>query len=156
MLPRRSTRCNPPITPTQLPPLPQYNPAVLQVVVTAAVTIVLTQINASGTSGAGTGVNSTQGDSHGHPRECSYKYFTKCKPKAFNGSGGIVALSQWIEKTESMFEICSCPVGSKVKFAACSFSDRALTWWNGHVKSLTLIVANAMGRETLKDLMIEE
>ena len=43
-----------------------------------------------------------------------------------------------------------------MKFDTCTFSDRALTWWNGHVKSLTLIVANSMGWEKLKDLMLGE
>ena len=38
----------------------------------------------------------------------------------------------------------------------CTFFDRALTWWNGHVKSFTLVLANAMGWETLKDLIIGE
>ena len=43
-----------------------------------------------------------------------------------------------------------------MKFTAYTFETKALTWWNSHVKSLSLIVANAMGWETLKDLMIEE
>ena len=30
---------------------------------------------------------------------------------------------------------------SKVKFAACTFIDRALSWWNGHFSSLTLPIA---------------
>ena len=75
---------------------------------------------------------------------------------SFKGTGGVIALSQWFEKTESVFKICSCPEESKVKFVAYTFETKALTWWNRHVKSLSLIVANAMGWETLKDLMIEE
>ena len=89
-------------------------------------------------------------------RECSYKDFTNCKPKPFYGTGGVIALSQWFEKTESVFEICSCPAACKVKYAACTFEGKALTWWNGHVKALTLVVANDMGWETMKDLMTEE
>ena len=89
-------------------------------------------------------------------RECTYKDFTNCKPRTFNGIGGVIALSQWFEKTESIFEICSYTEGSKVKFVACTFSDRPLTWLNSHVKSLTLIVANAMGWEALKGLIIKE
>ena len=79
-----------------------------------------------------------------------------CKPLSFKGTGGVISLSQWFEKTESVFEICSCSEESKVKFVACTFETKALTWWNGHVKSLSLIVANAMGWDTLKDLMIKE
>ena len=43
-----------------------------------------------------------------------------------------------------------------MKFAACTFIDRALTWWNSQVKSLTLPVANTMGWESLKELMLVE
>ena len=63
---------------------------------------------------------------------------------------------RWFEKTYWVFEICSCPEGSKVKFAACTFSNRALTWWKSHVKSLTLSVANSIGWGNLKELMLEE
>lgn len=63
---------------------------------------------------------------------------------------------RWFKKTNSVFEIYLCPKGSKVKFVACTFSHRALTWLNGHVKSLTLLVDNAMGWENLKEMMREE
>lgn len=74
----------------------------------------------------------------------------------FNDTGGVIALMQWFEKTETVFEICSCQEISKVKFAACTFTDRALTWWKGHVKSIYLPVANAMNWEDLKVLLLEE
>ena len=67
-----------------------------------------------------------------------------------------MALSQWIEKTEAVFEIYSCQERSKANFVACTFSERALTWWNGHVKSLTLVVANSMGWENLKQMLMQE
>ena len=67
-----------------------------------------------------------------------------------------MALSQWIEKLEAVFEIYPCLEGRKVKFAACTFSERALTWWNSHVKSLTLVVANSMGWENLKQMLMQE
>ena len=78
------------------------------------------------------------------------------KTKEFNGSGGVIALMQWFEKTETVFEICSCQETSKVKFAACTFIDRALTWWKSHVNSVTLTVVNAMSWEELKVLLLEE
>lgn len=43
-----------------------------------------------------------------------------------------------------------------MKFVSCTFSDRAPTWWNGYVKSLTLVVANSLGWENLKTLMTGE
>ena len=101
-------------------------------------------------------INSNRGDNQGFTRECSYKRFTNGKPKSFNASGGVITLMQWFEKTESVFEICACPEASKVKFAACTFSGRARTWWKGHVNSLTLPETNSMSWEELKTLMLEE
>ena len=43
-----------------------------------------------------------------------------------------------------------------MKFAACTFSNRALTWWNSDVNSLTLSVANSIGWENLKEMMLQE
>ena len=127
-----------------------------QVAVIAAVAADITQINASGASGAGNGTNHlNHGESHGHPRECSYKDFTNGKPKTFHESGGVITLIQWFEKTESVFEICVCPETSKVKYVTSTFSDRALTWWKGHVKALTLLVENSMSWVYLKILMLE-
>ncbi|CAH1451264.1 unnamed protein product [Lactuca virosa] len=94
MPPRRSARRNPPITQIHPPlPPPQYNPAAIQAAVAAAVTTTLAQFNTTGTRGSGTAVHSTQVDPPVHSRECSYKDFTNCKPRAFNDSGGIISLS---------------------------------------------------------------
>ena len=67
-----------------------------------------------------------------------------------------MVLRQWIEKMESVFEICAFLEGNKVKFVTCTFSDRALTWWNGHVKYLTLVVAYSISWEKLKDMLMKE
>lgn len=67
-----------------------------------------------------------------------------------------IILKRWIEKTKSVFEICACPEESKVKFTACTFADGALSRWNGHIKLLTLPVANSMSREDLKIMMLAE
>ncbi|XP_052625910.1 putative disease resistance protein At3g14460 [Lactuca sativa] len=52
--------------------------------------------------------------------------------------------------------MCPCPEESKIKFASFTFTERALKWWNGHVKSLSLVTDNAMGWDTLKDLLTRE
>nr|GEX81394.1 putative zinc finger, CCHC-type [Tanacetum cinerariifolium] len=39
---------------------------------------------------------------------CSYKTFLNCKPYSFNGTEGVVGLSQWLEKMKSVFEINKC------------------------------------------------
>ena len=78
----------------------------------------MSQINASGTNGSGSGVNpSNLGDIHGHTNECSYKDLTNDKPRSFDGTGGVIALTRWFEKTKSFFEICAFPETSKVKFS---------------------------------------
>lgn len=100
--------------------------------------------------------NSSQGDSSGGPRVCSYKDFMGCKPTTFNGKGGVVALTRWIEKVESVFDISSCIEANKVKFAAGTFLETALSWWNSHIKTVTLEVANTTPWEDFKAMMVEE
>ncbi|GKB24616.1 hypothetical protein Tco_0864017 [Tanacetum coccineum] len=62
------------------------------------------------------------------PRECKYKDFLNCKPLTFKGTEGVVVLSQWFEKMESVFHISNCAVENQVKFATCTFLRNALTW----------------------------
>ncbi|GJW62103.1 hypothetical protein Tco_0111438, partial [Tanacetum coccineum] len=64
------------------------------------------------------------------PHACTYKDFLNCKPLTFKGTEGVVALSQWLEKMESVFHISNCAVENQVKFATCTFLGNALTWWN--------------------------
>ncbi|GKB39366.1 putative reverse transcriptase domain-containing protein [Tanacetum coccineum] len=49
------------------------------------------------------------------PRECTYKDFLNCKPLTFKGTEGVVVLSQWFEKMESVFHISNCAVENQVK-----------------------------------------
>nr|GEX12636.1 hypothetical protein [Tanacetum cinerariifolium] len=42
------------------------------------------------------------------PRECTYKDFLNCKPFTFKGTEGVVVLTQWFEKMESIFHISNC------------------------------------------------
>nr|GEV56250.1 hypothetical protein [Tanacetum cinerariifolium] len=77
-------------------------------------------------------------------RECTYPDFLKCQPLNFKGTEGVVGLSQWFEKTESVFSISNCTVACKVKFATCTLQGNALTWWNSHVKTTTPEAAHAM------------
>ncbi|GKF37397.1 hypothetical protein Tco_0114155, partial [Tanacetum coccineum] len=63
--------------------------------------------------------NSTNGDgshsSHGDNRRnmqtarpCFYADFMKCQPLNFKGAEGMVGLTRWIEKMESVFNISGC------------------------------------------------
>ena len=107
------------------PPPPQFDPVVFQTAVAAAVVAALSHINPGGSGGAPQPQN--QEGSQGHRKECSYKDFMNAKPISFDGTGGLIALTRWFEKIESIFEICACSESDKVKFAACTFTDKALT-----------------------------
>ncbi|GKE27995.1 reverse transcriptase domain-containing protein [Tanacetum coccineum] len=87
------------------------------------------------------------------PRECTYKDFLNCKPLSFKGTEGVVVLSQWFEKMESVFHISNCAVENQVKFATCTFLGNALTWWNSYMKTVTQDVAYAMDWKALKKMM---
>ncbi|GJZ81635.1 reverse transcriptase domain-containing protein [Tanacetum coccineum] len=49
---------------------------------------------------------------------------------------GIVGLTKWIEKIESVFNISGCAIENQVKFATCTLLGAALTWWNGQIRTL--------------------
>ncbi|GJY34112.1 putative reverse transcriptase domain-containing protein [Tanacetum coccineum] len=87
------------------------------------------------------------------PCECIYKDFLNCKPLTFKGTEGVVVLSQWFEKMESVFHISNCAVENPVKFATCTFLRNALTWWNSHMKTVTQDIAYAMDWKALKKMM---
>ncbi|GJU97107.1 reverse transcriptase domain-containing protein [Tanacetum coccineum] len=67
------------------------------------------------------------------PRECTYPDFMKCQPLNFKGTEGVVELTQWIEKTETVFCISNYSVENQIKFSTCNLLGNALTWWNSHV-----------------------
>ncbi|GJT12988.1 putative reverse transcriptase domain-containing protein [Tanacetum coccineum] len=69
-------------------------------------------------------------------RVCSYTDFMKCQHLNFKGTEGVVGLSQWLEKMELVFHISGCAIDNQVKFATCTLLGAALTWWNGHVRTL--------------------
>ncbi|GJS49756.1 putative reverse transcriptase domain-containing protein [Tanacetum coccineum] len=110
--------------------------------------------------------NSTNGDgshsSHGDNRRnvqtarpCFYADFMKCQPLNFKGTEGVVGLTRWIEKMESVFNISGCAIENQVKFATCTLLGAALTWWNGQIRTLGP-EAYAMTWEVLKKKMTDK
>ncbi|GJU52294.1 putative reverse transcriptase domain-containing protein [Tanacetum coccineum] len=87
---------------------------------------------------------------------CSYKEFLACNPKEYDGKGGDVVLTQWIEKMESVQDMCGCSIDQKVKYNAGSFVGKALTWWNSQICTLSLEVAVSMSWNDFKFMIIEE
>ncbi|GKE89833.1 putative reverse transcriptase domain-containing protein, partial [Tanacetum coccineum] len=69
---------------------------------------------------------------------------------------GVVGLRHCFEKVEHVFEICKCAEEDKVKFVACTFEGRALTWWNGNVHTLGIVNANRIPWNEFKAMMTTE
>ncbi|GJR50980.1 putative reverse transcriptase domain-containing protein [Tanacetum coccineum] len=86
-------------------------------------------------------------------RECTYQDFMKCQPLFFRGTEGVVNLTQWFERMETVFRISNCTVENQVKFATCTLMGTALTWWNSHARTVTNEVAYAMTWSDLKKKM---
>ncbi|GJT73022.1 putative reverse transcriptase domain-containing protein [Tanacetum coccineum] len=72
----------------------------------------------------------------------------KCQPLNFKGNEGVVGLTRWIEKMESVFNISGCAIENQVKFTTCTLLGTALTWWNdkycphGEIKKLEIELWN--------------
>nr|GEV95064.1 hypothetical protein [Tanacetum cinerariifolium] len=69
------------------------------------------------------------------------------------GTEGVVGLTRWIEKMESVFQISNCTVACQVKFASCTMQGSALTWWNSHMRAIGHDVAYAMPWAALKRMI---
>ncbi|GKD11932.1 hypothetical protein Tco_1196339 [Tanacetum coccineum] len=54
---------------------------------------------------------------------CSYKEFLACNPKEYDGKGGALVLTLWIEKMESVQDMSGCSIDQKVKYTANSFVE---------------------------------
>ncbi|GKA66094.1 putative reverse transcriptase domain-containing protein, partial [Tanacetum coccineum] len=88
-------------------------------------------------------------------RECTFQDFLKCKPQNFLGTEGVVGLTRWFEKMETVFNISNCPPKYQVKYATCTLQDSALTWWNSHKRTIGVEAAYAMNWVELMKLMTE-
>ncbi|GJV24033.1 hypothetical protein Tco_1376728 [Tanacetum coccineum] len=67
-------------------------------------------------------------------RECTYIDFLKCQPMNVKGTKGVVGLTQWFEKMESVFHISNCTVACQIKFAPCKIKRMEIEVWNLKVK----------------------
>ncbi|GKA57620.1 putative reverse transcriptase domain-containing protein [Tanacetum coccineum] len=98
------------------------------------------------------GRNGRNGGNNG----CTYKGFMACNPKEYNEKGGAISLTRWIEKMENVIENSGCAENQKVKYAASSFVNKALTWWNTHVQARGREAAIGMSWTNFKALLVEE
>ncbi|GJZ20786.1 putative reverse transcriptase domain-containing protein [Tanacetum coccineum] len=153
MAPKRAPRSTPVIeNPTTTTVTNAQLQAMIDQGVTAALTAHDANRNGDDNHTSGTGVRRNEHAA----RECTYPDFLKCKPLNFKGTEGVVGLTQWFKKMESVFSISNCIVACQVKFATCTLQENALTWWNSHVKTTTPEVAHAMPWKTLKKMMTDK
>ncbi|GKB21193.1 reverse transcriptase domain-containing protein [Tanacetum coccineum] len=87
---------------------------------------------------------------------CSYKEFLACNPKEYDGKGGAVVLTRWIDKMEPVQDMIGCSIDQKVKYTTNSFLGKALTWWNSQIRTLSREVVVSMSWNDFKFMMIEE
>ncbi|GKC98345.1 putative reverse transcriptase domain-containing protein, partial [Tanacetum coccineum] len=92
----------------------------LQTILPQIVTQVTNNVNNANANGG----NGRNGMNNG----CSCKTFMACNPKEYDGKGGAIALTRWIEKIASVFNNSGCAKNQRVKFAASSFVNKALTY----------------------------
>ncbi|GKC68731.1 putative reverse transcriptase domain-containing protein [Tanacetum coccineum] len=108
-----------------------------------------TNLNNNGSQGFGSGITRPVRPT----RECTYSDFLKCQPLNFKGTEGVVGLTQWFERMESVFHISNCVVENQVKFATCTLHEIALTWWNAHVKTVGHDAVYGIPWQTLMKMM---
>ncbi|GJX98491.1 reverse transcriptase domain-containing protein [Tanacetum coccineum] len=89
-------------------------------------------------------------------RECTYQDFMKCQPLYFKGTEGVVELTQWFERMETVFRISNCSVDNQIKFSTCTLLAGALTWWNSHIRIVGQDVAYAMTWTDLRKKMTDK
>ncbi|GJQ98773.1 hypothetical protein Tco_0521758 [Tanacetum coccineum] len=156
MLPtRRATRTTPATTTT---PTTTVTNAQLQALIDQGVAAALAERDASRSRDGDNSHGSGTGGRRQVPtqRECTYTDFLKCQPINFKGTEGVVGLTQWAEKMESVFLISNCAITSQVKFASCTLQGSALTWWNSHVRAVGQDVAYTMPWTALKRMITDK
>nr|GFA12189.1 hypothetical protein [Tanacetum cinerariifolium] len=68
----------------------------------------------------GTSVNNSR-------RVYTYKEFLACNPKEYDGNGGAIVYTRWIEKMKLVQDMSGCGNNQKVKYTIRSFIGKALT-----------------------------
>nr|GEV51226.1 hypothetical protein [Tanacetum cinerariifolium] len=105
--------------------------------------------NGDDSHNSGTGSRRTKRTTHG----CTYTDFLKCQPMNFNGTEGVVGLTQWFKRMETVFNIKNCAVENQVKFDTCTLHGIVLTWWKSYVKTICQDLAHSMPWSTLMKMM---
>ncbi|GJS20132.1 reverse transcriptase domain-containing protein [Tanacetum coccineum] len=151
MAPKRTTRSTPTTTTTTTLVTNAHIKALIDQGVVDALTArdADRSMNGDDSHNSGTGVRRTERVA----RECTYPDFMKCQPLNFKGTEGVVELTQWFEKMETVFRISNCSMENQIKFSTCTLLGSSLTWWNSHVRTVGHDVAYVMTWTNLKQKM---
>ncbi|KAD4385817.1 hypothetical protein E3N88_25986 [Mikania micrantha] len=79
--------------------------------------------------------------------------FKGCNPPSFDGRKDAVATCHWISAMEAVISISECRIDQAVKFAAHSFVEEALHWWNTIKQTMSAADMEKMTWEDLKELV---
>ncbi|GJU97141.1 putative reverse transcriptase domain-containing protein [Tanacetum coccineum] len=84
------------------------------------------------------------------------KEFLACNPKEYDGKGGAIVYTRWIEKMELFYDMSGCRDSQRVKYTAGSFVGKAFTWWNSEIRTRGRDDTVGMSWEDFKILTREE
>ncbi|GJZ88184.1 reverse transcriptase domain-containing protein [Tanacetum coccineum] len=155
MAPKRTTRSTPATTTTTTTPMTNAH---LKALIDQGVADALASCDVDRSQNGEDNHDSRTGVRRQAPfdRECTYPDFMKCKPLYFKGTEGVIKLTQWFKRMETVFHISNCTVENQIKFATCTLLGSALTWWNSHVRTVGHDVAYAMTWTNLKKKMTDK
>ncbi|GKE78933.1 hypothetical protein Tco_1545053 [Tanacetum coccineum] len=94
--------------------------------------------------GNGNGGNGNGGNGDGNGGNRGNRNGNRNHGVNYGGTEGVVGLTHWFEKMETVFNISNSPSKYQVKYATCTLQDNALTWWNTHKRTIGVDVAYAM------------
>ncbi|GKD97450.1 hypothetical protein Tco_1381347, partial [Tanacetum coccineum] len=106
------------------------------------------------------GSHNSQGDNRGNVqlvRPCFYADFMKCQPLNFKGTKGVVGLTKWIEKMESVFNINGCAIENQgeikkleIKLWNLKVKGNDVPTYTERFQDLTLMCTKFVANETKK------
>ncbi|GKF96900.1 hypothetical protein Tco_0292721, partial [Tanacetum coccineum] len=79
------------------------NPDIVAIIAQQLQTI-LPQIVTQVTNNVNNANNGNKGNGGGGNNGCTFKTFRSCNPKEYDGKGGAIALTRWIEKMENVID----------------------------------------------------
>ncbi|GJY09766.1 putative reverse transcriptase domain-containing protein [Tanacetum coccineum] len=87
--------------------------------------------NNNGNNNNNNGNNNNNNNGNGGNNRCSYKGFQACSPKEYDGKGGAITLTHWIEKMENILDNSGSSENQKARGreAAIGASHAAYTNW---------------------------